>query len=34
MNINFTGEISGDKLNLQFDMGGMFDGSFTVERAK
>ena len=34
MKIDFTGELSGDKLNLNFDMGGMFDGSFAVQRAK
>ena len=34
MSFDFTGELSGDKLNLTFDMGGMGGGEFTVERAK
>ena len=35
MKFDYTGELSGDKLNLKFDMGGMgFGGEFSVQRAK
>ena len=35
MQFDYTGELSGDKLNLKFDMGGMgFGGEFSVQRAK
>jgi len=34
MKFDYTGELSGDKLNLKFDMGGMGGGEFSVQRAK
>ena len=34
MTLDYTGELSGDQLKLEFDMGGMGGGEFTVSRAK
>jgi len=35
MKFDYTGELSGDKLNLKFDMGEMgFGGEFPVQRVK